>query len=113
MHPVLGSVLAVAAVLTAIGVIVKSPITRWVGNRLVARPIDEALAEHLDPLIEARLVPVQAKLELIHAQLIPNGGTSVPDRLGRIEDRIDRLEDRQAGVDAVIDSVLKQRRERP
>lgn len=85
----------IAAILTAILTIVKSPVVGWLTRKLFLDPVKDAVEEVVDKQLEIRLIPITINLETtklavhrIEAELHPNGGSSIKDSLNRIEEGV-------------------------
>lgn len=64
-------------------------------TRLVWKPVKNALVEEMKKELDARLAPIAE----VVAQLRPNGGS-------HLADRIIRLEERQSGISQRIDDIF-------
>lgn len=82
--------------------IVKSPPFQWLVRWLVQEPATEAIEKVMEPHLDAlrgRLDNVDAKLDSVLAEVKPNGGRSLKDRVEQVhtavvkEPEIERLRD--------------------
>lgn len=104
----------------SVAVISKSPLgrlTRWVWRRLVADPIRTWHQTAVADVIEDRVFPITAhnteRIDLLVAELTPNGGQSVKDHVGSLvqgQKRIfARLDAQHARLEALEDYVTDRR----
>lgn len=69
---------AVGAIIVALSLVAKSRPCRWVWAKLVAQPLSGWLRAEITHVVEPMVAEVRAELK-------PNGGSSLRDRVDRIE----------------------------
>lgn len=76
-----GLILGAAALLTACSVIARSKPARWLWRRNVAQPLTDWHKRTTHEVVDRRIKPIETKVHAIEAELHPNGGLSLRDRV--------------------------------
>ena len=89
--------LAAAAIITALTVLWKWPVVGFVLDRLIRRPVGEAIDARIDERVAPRFDEIEAKVDAVLAQVTQNGGSSLHDKVDGLvrdnekDDEVDAL----------------------
>lgn len=78
-------IVGLAATATALGVLSRLRPVRWLWRQLVASPVSGWFRQEVTEVVEPMIEPLQTRLDGIDAELHPNGGHSLADKVDRIE----------------------------
>lgn len=99
---------SLAGLVTALAALRDKPPVKWIIDRLVAQPLEEAL----DRLIGERIEPTAKKVSLLYAEMHPNGGSSLRDAVNRtetkvssVDGKIERVDDKVGQLDTRVGRV--------
>jgi hypothetical protein len=81
------------------------PPVRWLLERLVVQPAEEALDRKIDTRVGAVLAPTVAQVEAIYHEMHPNSGLSMRDVVDRTEHRVASTLKKVDSLDGKVDTV--------